>query len=779
MCGASFAGLTVARELAGHGARVLMVDRYEVGERQTSACAAPTEWLRAPRAGRLDPADVRRLVVHARDADVPLGAAVHVLHLRLPASCAQLLLDGCDARFETAKVDGRTGDVVHTDRGDLRAPLIVDALGWRRVLGDRERIQPPEARLSRGLEIHPHAAGPDLELWLDPRYVRAGYSWSFPADAELRVGVGSFDPRDHVASRPSASRPTVGVPAERWQGNWIPHQIRPATSDGVFFVGDSAGHCLPHDRRGHPPRVPLRARARPRAAGRARRASRSREQALERYAAFSDAHRWKYDALLRTQDAVGRLNPRPRGMRQALTAMSQPSLLTWMFRHYLNICPPEAAAAAAARARRLRSRGLRRGRVGPHPEDRPRLVRRGDRAPDLARQPRDALDELAVAHRELPRWYMTLSSSPVRTWRPRRARRGSSAAARARCRRRPRSRPAGSIPRMCATWASVAGAPPRTPRTNWKCSRSGSTPAATELERGLHVRGVEALDLRRDVVAGERRGHVLQERSAVLEDPVVEVRRPAVERAHLGRQVEALVALGAAKAPPPEPVLRFRTASQPRARMPSTSSAKRSLAYDGRPSSSRACRWMTDAPASHASTEDATISSLLIGTCGVTERSVIEPVTAAQMTTGAVLTRGSLSRGAFRPDRPASCSVPGMPGAWWSAKSGVIPALSRNGDAPSRGTSPVDCLALVWNVLGRRTARRCAPLARHGLSSTDRQEARQCRARTRSDRARFVLDRAKAEAALAAKRVVGGRETHDASTCCRCATAGRTSSTAR
>src|SRR5688572_2937282 len=45
ICGASFAGLAVARELAGSGARVLVLDRYEIGERQTSACAAPTEWL--------------------------------------------------------------------------------------------------------------------------------------------------------------------------------------------------------------------------------------------------------------------------------------------------------------------------------------------------------------------------------------------------------------------------------------------------------------------------------------------------------------------------------------------------------------------------------------------------------------------------------------------------------------------------------------------------------------------------------------------------------------
>src|SRR5207247_348120 len=47
VCGASFAGLAVARELAGSGARVLMLDRYEVGERQTSACGIPTSWLEA------------------------------------------------------------------------------------------------------------------------------------------------------------------------------------------------------------------------------------------------------------------------------------------------------------------------------------------------------------------------------------------------------------------------------------------------------------------------------------------------------------------------------------------------------------------------------------------------------------------------------------------------------------------------------------------------------------------------------------------------------------
>src|SRR5580704_5348274 len=47
ICGASFAGLAVARELVDSGAKVLVIDRYEIGERQTSACGIPTLWLQA------------------------------------------------------------------------------------------------------------------------------------------------------------------------------------------------------------------------------------------------------------------------------------------------------------------------------------------------------------------------------------------------------------------------------------------------------------------------------------------------------------------------------------------------------------------------------------------------------------------------------------------------------------------------------------------------------------------------------------------------------------
>src|SRR5919199_6201485 len=148
ICGASFAGLAVARELRASGARVLVLDRYEIGERQTSACAAPTDVLRNLGLEASIRQTFGELVVHTPQVSRVWPLPWTFSTFDYPELC-RLLWEQCgDAVFETAKVEGRTGDVVHTDRGDLEAPLVVDALGWRRVLGPGANVQPPNARLS-------------------------------------------------------------------------------------------------------------------------------------------------------------------------------------------------------------------------------------------------------------------------------------------------------------------------------------------------------------------------------------------------------------------------------------------------------------------------------------------------------------------------------------------------------------------------------------------------------------------------------------------------------
>jgi menaquinone-9 beta-reductase len=347
ICGASFAGLAAARELAGarlqgRPARVLVLDRYEVGERQTSACAAPTEWLTALGLEASMQQTFSELVVHT-----PYTSGRH----RLPFTFStfdyrrlcSLLAEQNDAVFETAKIAGRrtssngtSAIVVETDRGDLSAPLVVDALGWRRVLGS-SGFQPPDAPLSRGLEVHPGGNGRDLEIWIERSVVPAGYGWSFPADDEVRVGVGSFDPYFHVKEPTVALAGRIGRDAVRYQGNWIPHRLRPATEDGIFFAGDSAGHCLPLTAEGIRTAfyfgIACGRELRAVLEGRATRAT-----ALDDYARFSAGHEWKFRWMLRAQKLIPRVPPPLLGL--ALRGMRSERFLRWSFGHYLEIAHP-------------------------------------------------------------------------------------------------------------------------------------------------------------------------------------------------------------------------------------------------------------------------------------------------------------------------------------------------------------------------------------------------------------------------------------------------------
>lgn len=349
ICGASFAGLAVARELAGSGADVMVVDRYEIGERQTSACGIPTEWLRATDLIEAERQRFDSLLIHT-----PHGSRRY----RLPWTfstfdyrelCA-LLWKQCDARFETAKVNGRAASAneegaiaVDTDRGTLSAPLVVDALGWRRMLAADDGFQPPDAPLSRGLEVHPDGSGEDLEVWIDRRYVPAGYGWSFPARDELRIGVGSFDPRFHVRETTELLAEDLGRDRVRYQGNWIPHELRRATEGGVFFAGDSAGHCLPLTAEGIRTAlyfgIALGRELRGVVEGR-----QDREQAAERYAAFHDRHEWKFRWMLRAQRLVPRVPPRL--LAALIRVLGRKRFVDWSFDHYLRIAPPELARPA-------------------------------------------------------------------------------------------------------------------------------------------------------------------------------------------------------------------------------------------------------------------------------------------------------------------------------------------------------------------------------------------------------------------------------------------------
>jgi flavin-dependent dehydrogenase len=344
ICGASFAGLAVARELAGTGASVLLVDRYEIGERPTSACAAPTPWLQALGLEEAICQEIPHMTFRT-----PHGS----VRYRLPWSWSsfdyrrlcELLFAQTDARFHTAKVNGRAHDgprddndaiSVLTDRGTLHARLVVDALGWRRVLGS-EGHQPPHSPLSRGLEVHPDGDGEDLDVWVERSLVERGYGWRVPAAGHVRVGVASYDPADHVRRPTEALAERLDVDSVHYQGNWFPHRLRPAAANAIFFAGDSAGHCFPLSGEGI--RTALYfgiACGREIAAVLAGR--RSRDEALRRYAAFSAGHRRAFAVAGYLQRLIPALPPRV--LTAGLRMLSDQRLIDRSFGWYLDLASP-------------------------------------------------------------------------------------------------------------------------------------------------------------------------------------------------------------------------------------------------------------------------------------------------------------------------------------------------------------------------------------------------------------------------------------------------------
>ena len=349
VCGASFAGLAVAREIRALApdADVLVIDRYEVGERATSACAAPTPWLQAMGVERSIRAELPYM-----SFSTPHGSARYKLPWTWSSfdyrDLCHALWEQCEgARFHCAKVEERLPDAdgltrIRTDRGIIAAPLVVDALGWRRVLAS-PHYQPPEAPLSRGLEVHPHlppGRSDALDCWVDRSLVRRGYAWRVPADGEERIGVGSYDPHQHVKDATKELAQRLDADAVRYQGNWFPHRLRPATEAGILFTGDSAGHCLPLS--GEWIRTAFAFGIR---AGRELAAVLNGEQAkadaLARYHTYSARHRRFYTHLLRLQNVLPKLPPRL--LTLAFKLVSPQPVVDRAFTWYLDAAHPREA----------------------------------------------------------------------------------------------------------------------------------------------------------------------------------------------------------------------------------------------------------------------------------------------------------------------------------------------------------------------------------------------------------------------------------------------------
>ena len=362
----------------------------------------------------VDPADLRpRSSCTPRASARALAAAVHLLDLRLPAALRAAV--GAVRRRRVRDRQGRTaarGDVVHTDRGDItRAADRRRARLAARAVRRARRSSRPTRRSRAAWRSIPSGSGPGPRAVAGPRPTsRPATRWAFAAGDEMRIGVGAYRPARtrQGADRRARARHRLRAPA-RYQGNWIPHRLRPAAEDGVFFVGDSAGHCFPVTAEGIRPALVLRRRLRARDPGRARGPPVARAGAapLRRRlrGARGTSTRSSSAASRRSATCTGPCwRPRcgcTRGARwrcATSSAISTPCTRTGCCRR-----PPAAARARRSRAPRSATRALKsrgavvRASMSAHAHDRRTIETDDSRAAGPA-----AVGALALAGRDRP-----------------------------------------------------------------------------------------------------------------------------------------------------------------------------------------------------------------------------------------------------------------------------------------------------------------------------------------------------------------------------------------
>ncbi len=144
--------------------------------------------------------------------------------------------------------DGRNGamgaDFAATRRGRVQASFVVDTSGWRSQPGADTPTQAPRGY---GLETELPITwdAPGLHFYVEKALVANGYAWIFPCGQTTRFGVGSFDKSLQL-------RPVLAHFLSRYHlspgdthGGVLVIAPRAPVVNGVFRVGDAAGHCLP------------------------------------------------------------------------------------------------------------------------------------------------------------------------------------------------------------------------------------------------------------------------------------------------------------------------------------------------------------------------------------------------------------------------------------------------------------------------------------------------------------------------------------------------------
>ncbi len=241
--GASFAGLSVANSLKTN--RVLLIDRKTPGTLPTSACAAPLNFLLHQKME-----DSIKQIINEVSFKTAYGELRYTTLVPFATFDYQIYCQESLKRFKgdflKANVKSFNGNIVLTDRGEFEGKVFVDATGWRAKLASAlDNSFVFRNNLGFGLETEVSAETSELNFIFDPKIIKGGYAWIFPAGEKTRLGLGTYFPSSDLLIKLKQFVKSQGYEVEKIHGGFMPYGLRSPVCHNVFLVGDAAGQIVP------------------------------------------------------------------------------------------------------------------------------------------------------------------------------------------------------------------------------------------------------------------------------------------------------------------------------------------------------------------------------------------------------------------------------------------------------------------------------------------------------------------------------------------------------
>lgn len=244
IAGASFAGLSVVRQLRGN---ILLIDqKREIGAGQKSTCCTFYQTLKNLGCEESILQIIDRVILHIGSKDI-------VYHLEHPFATfdyqkfCQLLYQKSQAQFLSAKVKGVKEEKVITDKGNFQSECLVDATGWQAILASSlKKGFIPKNGKSFGIETTPFYKNKAIEIRFDPREIPKGITWIFPCQEFSRFGIASYrgETKLREGLKNFLKKFNLKI-TEELHGGYFTNKFREPIIKNIFLVGDSAGQCLP------------------------------------------------------------------------------------------------------------------------------------------------------------------------------------------------------------------------------------------------------------------------------------------------------------------------------------------------------------------------------------------------------------------------------------------------------------------------------------------------------------------------------------------------------